>query len=124
MPEPDRLNVLPANAPLLRKLIQKSFDDVFAPAKRNVPGGKLQYTGRIGSTDLTVSVIFSALYAQMNWTVSMEMSNPNLDRTTMREARIPDGSESTHRRARNVMQALFEPARILTFRFRAVSSAG
>jgi len=33
MPEPDRLNVQTANAPLLRKLIDKAFAQLFAPQK-------------------------------------------------------------------------------------------
>jgi len=68
MPEPARLKEQTAKAPLLRKLIDRAFAQLFAPRKTKQPGGTLQYAGSIGSTELTVSVIFS----------NMRMLNPNL----------------------------------------------
>jgi hypothetical protein len=85
MPEPDRLKVQTAKAPFLRKLIDKAFAQLFVPRKTKLPGGVLQYTGSIGSTELTVSVIFSNMYGQVHWWVSMRMLNPNLQ-----AARIQD----------------------------------
>ena len=85
MPEPDRLKVQTAKAPLLRKLIDKAFAQLFAPRKTKQPGGTLQYAGSIGSTELTVSVIFSNMYGQLHWWVSMRMLNP-----TLKAVRIQD----------------------------------
>jgi hypothetical protein len=84
MPEPDRLKVQTANAPLLRKLIDKAFAQLFAPLKTRQHGA-LNYTGSIGSTELTVSVIFSNMYGQLHWWVNMPMLNPNL-----KAARVQD----------------------------------
>jgi hypothetical protein len=78
MPEPDRLKVQTAKAPLLRKLIDKAFARLFAPRKTKQPGGTLQYAGSIGSTELMVAVIFSNMYGQLHWWVNMRMLNPNL----------------------------------------------
>jgi hypothetical protein len=78
MPEPDRLKVQTAKAPLLRKLIDRSFAELFAPRKTKKPGGTLQYAGSIGSTELTVTVIFSNMYGQMHWWVKLRMLNPIL----------------------------------------------
>ena len=84
MPEPDRLKVQTANAPLLRKLIDKAFAQLFAPRKTKQHGA-LNYAGSIGSTELTVSVIFSNMYGQLHWWVNMPMLNPNL-----KAARVQD----------------------------------
>jgi hypothetical protein len=84
MPEPDRLKVQTANAPLLRKLIDKAFARLFAPRKTKQHGA-LNYTGSIGSTELTVSVIFSNMHGQLHWWVNMPMLNPNL-----KAARVQD----------------------------------
>lgn len=84
MPEPDRLKVQTANAPLLRKLIDKAFAQLFAPRKTKLHGA-LSYAGSIGATELTVSVIFSNMYGQLHWWVSMPMLNPNL-----KAARVQD----------------------------------
>ena len=70
MPEPDRLKVQTANAPLLRKLIDKAFAQLFAPKKTNQHGA-LNYIGSIGSTEITVSVIFSNMHGQLRWWVNM-----------------------------------------------------
>lgn len=78
MPEPDRLKVQAAKAPLLRKLIDKAFAQLFAPTKTKRPGGMLQYAGPIQSTELTVSVTFSNMYGQLHWWVNMRMLNSNL----------------------------------------------
>ncbi|MBV8149494.1 MAG: hypothetical protein JO092_10415 [Candidatus Eremiobacteraeota bacterium] len=85
MPEPDRLKAQPAKAPLLRKLINKAFDRVFSPTKGKLPGGTLQFSGTIGSTELKVSIVFSALYAQLGWWVNMRMSRPNLRAVHVRD---------------------------------------
>jgi len=84
MPEPDPLKVQTANAPLLRKLIDHAFAQLFAPRKTKQHGA-LNYTGSIGSTQLTVSVIFSNMYGQLHWSINMPMLNPNL-----KAARVQD----------------------------------
>src|SRR5579863_8866253 len=83
MPEPDRLKAQTANAPLLRKLIDKAFAQLFAPRKTKQRGA-LNYAGSIGSTELTVSVIFSNMYGQLHWWVNMPMLNLNLNLKTVR----------------------------------------
>jgi hypothetical protein len=77
VPEADRVKVQTANAPLLRKLIDKAFTQLFAPRKTKQHGA-LNYAGSIGSTELTVFVIFSNMYGQLHWSVNMAMLNPNL----------------------------------------------
>lgn len=84
MPEPDRLKVQTANAPLLRKLIDRAFAQLFAPRKIKQHGA-LNYAGSIGSTELTVSVMYSNMYGQLHWWVNMPMLNPNL-----KAARVQD----------------------------------
>jgi len=84
MPEPDRLKVQTANAPLLRKLIDKAFAQLFAPRKTQQQGA-LNYAGSIGSTELTVSIIFSNMYGQLHWWLNMPMLNANL-----KAARVQD----------------------------------
>ena len=84
MPEPDRLKVQTANAPLLRRLIDKAFAQLFSPQKSKQHGA-LNYTGSLGSTDLTVSVAFSNMYGQLHWSVTMPMSNPSLKATRVQD---------------------------------------
>ena len=84
MPDPDRLKVQTANAPLLRKLIETAFARLFAPRKARRHGA-LNFAGSIGSTEMVVSVIFSNMYGQMHWWVNMTMSNPSL-----KAARVQD----------------------------------
>jgi hypothetical protein len=84
MPDPDRLKVPTANAPLLRKLIDKAFAQLFAPRKTK-QHGSLNYAGSIRSTELTVSIIFSNMYGQLHWWIGMPMLNPNLKATRVQD---------------------------------------
>ena len=77
-PESDIRKIQPAKAPLLRKLMEKAFAQLFSRQKSKLPGGETRYAGSIGSTELTVSVDFSSRYAQLHWFVKMAMANPNL----------------------------------------------
>ena len=77
-PEFDIRKIQPANAPLLRKLMEQAFAQLFSPQKSKLPGGETRYAGSIGSTELTVSVIFSSRFGQLLWFVKMAMANPNL----------------------------------------------
>jgi hypothetical protein len=77
-PESDIGKIQPAKAPLLRKLMEKAFAQLFSAQKSKLPGGETRYAGSIGSTELTVSVIFSSRFAQLHWFVKMAMANPNL----------------------------------------------
>jgi hypothetical protein len=77
-PESDIRKIQPANAPLLRKLMEKAFAQLFSPRKSKLPGGETRYAGSIGSTEVTVSAIFSSRFGQLHWFVKMAMANPNL----------------------------------------------
>ena len=77
-PESDIRKIQPAKAPLLRKLMEKAFAQLFSRQKSKLPGGETRYAGSIGSTELTVSTIFSSRFAQLHWFVKMAMANPNL----------------------------------------------
>jgi hypothetical protein len=78
VPDSDIRKVRPAKAPLLRKLMETSFAQLFSPRKDKLPGGETRYAGAMGSTELTVSVDFASRLAQMRWFVKMKMVNPNL----------------------------------------------
>jgi hypothetical protein len=77
-PESDIRKIQSAKAPLLRKLMERAFAQLFSAQKSKLPGGETRYAGSIGSTELTVSGDFSSRYAQLHWFVKMAMANPNL----------------------------------------------
>jgi len=77
-PESDIRKIQPAKAPLLRKLMEKAFAQLFSPQKSKLPGGETRYAGSIGSTERAVSADFSSRFAQLHWYVKMPMANPNL----------------------------------------------
>ena len=77
-PESDIRKIQPAKAPLLRKLMEKAFAQLFSAQKSKLPGGETRYAGSIGATELTVSTIFSSRFAQLHWFVKLAMANPNL----------------------------------------------
>ena len=77
-PESDIRKIQPAKAPLLRKLMEKAFAQLFPAQKSKLPGGETRYAGSIGSTELTVSFFFTSRFAQLHWFVKMPMAKPNL----------------------------------------------
>jgi hypothetical protein len=78
-PESDIRKIQPAKAPLLRKLLEKAFAQLFSAQKSKLPGGETRYAGSINSTELTVSVHFTSRFSQLYWCVfKMAMANPNL----------------------------------------------
>jgi len=77
-PESDIRKIQPAKAPLLRKSMEKAFAQLFSAQKSKLPGGETRYAGSLGSTEVTVSTIFSSRFAQLHRFVKMAMANPNL----------------------------------------------
>lgn len=78
VPDPDIDHLKPAKAPLLKKLIDKAFRDLFSKEKRKLPGGELQYIGSLQGAEVKVSIIFAGMGSQLVYGVS-----------------IPDGSKAT-----------------------------
>lgn len=78
VPDSDIRKVQPANAPLLRKLTEAAFAQLFSPRKTKLPGGETRYAGSIGKTELTVTLDFASRLAQLRWHVTLTMANPNL----------------------------------------------
>src|SRR5260370_34043474 len=59
-PESDIRKIQPAKAPLLRKLMEKAFAQLFSRQKSKLPGGETRYPGSIGAPGLTVpTILFS-----------------------------------------------------------------
>lgn len=79
VPDSDIRSVRPAKAPLLRKLVETAFARLFSPKKGKLPGGETRFAGSIGSTALAVTVDFASRLAQLRWSVSLEMANPELN---------------------------------------------
>lgn len=77
-PEPDIRKLQPAKAPLLRKLIQASFAGLFSAKKSTLPGGETRYAGSLGATPIEVAIDFASRLAQLRWSITMPMRNPNL----------------------------------------------
>ena len=77
-PEPDIRKLRTAKAPLLRKLIEQGFTRSFAVKKSKLPGGETRYAGSLGSTELEVNVDFASRLAQLRWSVTMRMADPQL----------------------------------------------
>lgn len=76
--EADLRNIVPAKAPLLRKLMETAFARLFAPKKSKLPGGETRYTGTLGATELVVSIDYASRMAQFAWFVGLRMAHPNL----------------------------------------------
>ncbi len=57
--------IQPAKAPLLRKLMEPAFGQLFSPKKSKLPGGETRYAGSLGSTELAVVIDFSSRLAQL-----------------------------------------------------------
>ena len=69
--DPDPAHLKPAKAPLLRKLIDKAFKDMFAEGKQKLPGGETGYTGVFENTNITVWIDFAARGLQLRYGVSI-----------------------------------------------------
>lgn len=85
VPDPGIRNVQPAKAPLLRKLIETSFAQLFSAKKSRAPGGETRYTGSMGATELTVTVDFASRLAQLRWFVALKMANPALNASRLED---------------------------------------
>lgn len=77
-PETDIRKIPPAKAPLLRKLMEKAFGQLFSAKKSKLPGGETRYAGSLGSTEMAVTIDFSSRLAQLRWFATMPMASPNL----------------------------------------------
>jgi hypothetical protein len=71
VPDPDPAHLKPAKAPLLRKLIDKAFKELFADGKRKLPGGETGYTGVLQATNITVWIGFAGMGLQLRYGVSI-----------------------------------------------------
>jgi hypothetical protein len=70
-PDPDPAHYKPAKAPLLRKLIDKAFKDMFAGGKKKLPGGETGYTGVFEGTNVTVWIDFAGMGLQLRYGVNI-----------------------------------------------------
>ena len=70
-PDPDYTHLKPAKAPLLRKLIDNAFKELFAGGKQKLPGGETGYTGVFQGTNITVWIDFAGMGLQLRYGVSI-----------------------------------------------------
>src|SRR5258705_6065892 len=61
----------PSKAPLLRKLLDRAFMNLFATGKEKRAGGETGYTGQIEGTTLTARIDFAAMGLQLRYGVSI-----------------------------------------------------
>ena len=71
VPDPDPAHLKPAKAPLLRKLIDEAFMELFATAKQKRPGGETEYTGALQGANIKVSIDFSGRGLQLRYGVKI-----------------------------------------------------
>ena len=71
VPDPDPAHLKPAKAPLLRKLINEAFMELFATGKQKRPGGETEYTGALQGTNIKVIIDFSARGLQLRYGVKI-----------------------------------------------------
>jgi hypothetical protein len=69
--DPDPAHLQPAQAPLLRKLINDAFPKLFATGKQKRPGGETEYIGALEGTGIQVTIDFSARGAQLRYGVKI-----------------------------------------------------
>ena len=74
----DFKSVQTAKAPQLRKLLNQSLPKLLGAKVEKRPGGELVYTGSIGDTPLKVSILFSNLYAQLYYAVTVKIPERNI----------------------------------------------
>ena len=71
VPDPDPARLKPAKAPLLRKLIDKAFEDLFTGEKRRLAGGDTGYEGVFEGTNFTLWIGFAGMGLQLRYGVSI-----------------------------------------------------
>jgi hypothetical protein len=71
VPDPDPAHLKPAKAPLLRKLIDKDFKDLFTGEKRKLAGGETGYGGVFKGTNVTLWIDFAGMGLQLRYGVSI-----------------------------------------------------
>jgi hypothetical protein len=71
VPDPDPAHLKPAKAPLLRKLIDKDFKDLFTGEKRKLAGGETGYGGVFEGTNVTLWIDFAGMGLQLRYGVSI-----------------------------------------------------
>jgi hypothetical protein len=71
VPDPEPARLKPAKAPLLRKLIDEAFRELFATGKQKREGGETEYFGVLQGTNIKVAIDFAAMGLQLRYGVSI-----------------------------------------------------
>jgi len=71
VPDPDLARVTPAKAPFLRKLIDRTFNEMFAAEKTKVPGGEILQKGIFEGTRIEVAIDYGSRMHQVRYGVSI-----------------------------------------------------
>jgi len=71
VPDPEPAHLKPAKAPLLRKLINETFLELFATGKQKREGGETEYSGTLEGTEIKVMIDFSARGLQLRYGVKI-----------------------------------------------------
>jgi hypothetical protein len=71
VPDPEPTHLKPAKAPLLRKLINEVFLELFAFGKQKGKGGETEYSGTLEGTEIKVAIDFSARGLQLRYGVKI-----------------------------------------------------
>jgi hypothetical protein len=71
VPDPDPAHLKPAKAPLLRKLIDKVFKDLFTGEKRKLAGGDMGHEGIFEGTNFALWIGFAGMGLQLRYGVSI-----------------------------------------------------
>lgn len=71
VPDPEPVHLKPAKAPLLRKLINEAFRELFATQKQKRVGGETEYSGVLQGTNINVVTDFSGRGLQLRYGVSI-----------------------------------------------------
>jgi hypothetical protein len=71
VPDPEPAHLKPAKAPLLRKLINEAFPELFATGQQKREGGETEYIGALEGTYIKVIIDFSARGLQLRYGVKI-----------------------------------------------------
>jgi hypothetical protein len=71
VPDPEPAHLKPAKAPLLRKLINEAFPELFATGKQKRMGGETEYYGALEGTNIKVVTDFGARGLQLRYSVTI-----------------------------------------------------
>ncbi len=71
VPDPKPAHIKPAKAPLLRKLINEAFPQLFATGKQKREGGETEYFGVLLGANIRVAIDFAARGLQLRYGVSI-----------------------------------------------------